>query len=113
MREIWFMSGTKTARKFVPVHEIKWDAGLQSVLSAVHAVTCCNLVSQFAGHGKMTAWKTFENNTRPLTGLGYGQLTNDTVDNVEKLVCIRFDPSTSSQRLIKCECFCLIRERPR
>ena len=38
MSEIWFMSGMKTAPKFVPVHEMKWDASLLSVLPASHAV---------------------------------------------------------------------------
>ena len=37
------------------------------------------------------------------TGLGYGQLTNET------LVCKILDPSI----LTKCECFCLIRGRPK
>ena len=49
------MSGTKTAPKFVPVHEMKWDVCLLSVLPASHAVTGCNTVSQFTGHGKVTA----------------------------------------------------------
>ena len=65
-----------------------------SVLPASHAVTGCDTVSPLAGHGKVTAWKAFENNSQPLYGLGYGQLTNETVDNVGK-----FDTSTGSQRL--------------
>ena len=39
------MSGTKTAPKFVPVHEMKWDASLLFVLTASHAVTGCSLLS--------------------------------------------------------------------
>ena len=66
------MSGTKTASKFVRVHEMKWDASLLSVLPASHAVTGCDTASPFAGHGKVTAWKAFENSSQPLTGLGYG-----------------------------------------
>ena len=49
------MTGTKTAPKVVPVHEMKWDDSLLSVLPASHAVTGCDTVSQFAGHGKVTA----------------------------------------------------------
>ena len=49
------MSGTKTAPKFVAVHEMKWDACLFSVLPASHAVTGCDTVSPFAGHGKVIA----------------------------------------------------------
>ena len=70
MMGIWFMLGMKMAPKFVPVHELKWDAALLSVLPAIHAVAGCYTVSPFAGHGKVTAWKTFENNNQPLTGLG-------------------------------------------
>ena len=55
MKEIWFMSGTKTDPKFVPVHEIKWDAVLLSIVSASHAVAGCDTVIPFAGHGKVTA----------------------------------------------------------
>ena len=55
MRVIWFMSGTKTAPKFVPVHEMKGEASLLSILPASHAVTGCDTVSPFAGHGKVTA----------------------------------------------------------
>ena len=99
------MSGTKTTPKFVLIHEMKWDAALLSVLPASHVVTGCDTVSPFAGHGKVTAWKAFENNSKPLNGLGYGQLPNATVDNVGKFVLKLFDPSTGSQRLTKCECF--------
>ena len=61
-REIWIMSGTKNAPKlYQPVHEMKWDAALQFVLPAFHAVTGCDTVSQFARHGKVAAWKAFEN----------------------------------------------------
>ena len=49
------MSGTKTAPKVVPVHEMKWDASLLSVLPGSHAVADCDTVSPFAGHDKVTA----------------------------------------------------------
>ena len=31
-----------------------------STLPVSHAVTGCDTVSQFAGHGKVTAWKAFQ-----------------------------------------------------
>ena len=49
------MSGTKTAPKVVPVHEINWNASLLSVLPASHVVNGCDTVSLFAEHGKVTA----------------------------------------------------------
>ena len=70
-REIWFMSGTKKDPKYV----IKLNDELRSVLPAFHALTACDAVSQFAEHGKVTAWKAFEDNSQLLTGLGCGELT--------------------------------------
>ena len=93
-REIWFMSGTKKDPKHVPIHEMKLDASLRSVLPAFHALTGCDTVSQFAGIGKVTVWKAFENNSQLLTGLGCGRLTTETIDNVEDFVCKIYDPST-------------------
>ena len=93
------MSGTKTAPKVVPVHEIKWDASLLFVLPASHGVTGCDTVSPFAGHDNVTAC---ENNSQPLTGIWYGQLTNKSVDYDEKFVYQILDPSTGSQILTKC-----------
>ena len=58
----------KESSKVVPVHEMKWDAALQSALPAFHAVTGCDTVSQFAGQGKVVAWKAFENNSQLLIG---------------------------------------------
>ena len=51
-------------------------------------------VSQFAGIGKVTALKAFENNSHLLTSLGCGRLTTETIDNVEDCVCKIYDPST-------------------
>ena len=98
-REIWFMSGTKKDPKYVPVHEIKLNDELRSVLSAFHALTGCDTVSQFAGHGKVTAWKAFEDNSQLLTGLGCGEFTNDTLERVEMFVCKIYDPSTDKTKI--------------
>ena len=68
------MSGTKKGPKYVPVHEIKVNYELRSVLPAFQALTDCDSVSQFAEHGKVTAWKTFEDNSQ-----GCGELTHDTL----------------------------------
>ena len=93
-RKIWFMSGTKKDPKHVPIHEMKLDASLRSVLSAFHALTGCDTVSQFACIGKVTAWKAFESNNQLLAGLGCGRLSTETIDNVEDFVCKIYDPST-------------------
>ena len=58
------MSGTKKDPKYIPVHEIKVNDELRSVLPAFQALTDFDTVSQFAEHGKVTAWKAFEDNSR-------------------------------------------------
>ena len=93
------MSGTKKDPKYVPILEMKLDAALRSVLPAFHASTGCDTVSQFAGIGKVTAWKAFENNSQLLAGLGCGQLTSETTDNVEDFVCKIYDPSTEITKI--------------
>ena len=91
--------------KYVPIHEIKLDAALQSVLPAFDAVTGCDTVSQFAGIGKVTAWKAFENNSQLLTGLGCWQLTTETMDNVEDFVCKIYDLSTDITKIYQMRVF--------
>ena len=50
--------------------------------------------------------ESIDNNSQLLTGLGYGQLINETVDNVEKLVCkIYYDPSTEITNIYQMRVF--------
>ena len=93
-REISFMSRTKKDPKHVPIHEMKLDATLRSVLPAFHALIGCDTVSQCACNCKVTAWKAFENNSQLLTALGCGRLTTETIYNAEDFVCKIYDPST-------------------
>ena len=78
------MSGTKKDPKYVPVHEIKLNGELRSVLPFLQALTAI----QLAEYGKVTAWKAFEDNSQLLTGLGCGELTHDTLERVEKF-CVK------------------------
>ena len=50
-----------------------------------HAVTGSDIVSQFAGNGKVTAWEAFKQDSQILICLGYGELTE--LSSVEKFVC--------------------------
>ena len=43
-REIWFMSGTKKDPEYEPVHEIKLNDELRSVLPFLQALTDCDTV---------------------------------------------------------------------
>ena len=93
-REIWLKSETARDPKYVPVHEIKLDVAMRSTLPAFHAVTGCDTVSQFAGIGKVTAWKTFKENSHLLVSLGCGNLTEETPNSVEKFVFKINEPAT-------------------
>ena len=67
---------------------------MRSTLPAFHAVTGCDTVSQFAGIGKVTAWKAFKENSQLLVSLGSGDLTEETLNSVEKFVCKIYEPTT-------------------
>ena len=58
--ELWLAFGTGKNFRYLAVHQIA--ASLVPVISCtlpiVHALTDCNTVSTFAGHGKKTAWLT-------------------------------------------------------
>ena len=68
-------------------------------------------MSQFAGIGKMTAWNALGNNRQLLAGLGCGQLTTETIDNVEDFVCKIYDPSTEITKIDKMRVCCSTREK--
>ena len=61
--ELWMCAGTKEKKRFIPVHSVV-PAGIPDVLCkflpGFHALTGCDTTSQFAGHGKTSAWKTFK-----------------------------------------------------
>ena len=89
--KLWLKVGTARKRKFIPVHDIVATMSfsqeqIESVV-AFHAVTGCDVVSFFAGHGKKTAWHTFTQYSHLLHGLGVGNLIQETQDNVQKFIC--------------------------
>ena len=66
----------------LPLH-FKHQLPRDSTLPAFHAVTGCDTLSQFAGHGKVTTWKVFKQNNQQQTSLGCGELTEETLSSVE------------------------------
>ena len=97
------MSGTKKDPKYVSADEIKPN-GEWSVLPAFQALSDCDMVSQFAEHGKEISWKAFGDNIQLLTDLGCGELTHDTLKRVEKFVCKIYDPSTNKTKIDQMIC---------
>ena len=72
-------------------HQLPRDSTL---IPAFHAVTGCDIVSQFAGHGKVTAWKAFKQNSQLLTSLASGELTEEIISSAEAFDCKIYEPLT-------------------
>ena len=68
---LYMKAGTSNAPKYFPVHEIRMllSIDLVDTLLAFHAITGCDGVSQFSGHGKKTAWAVFKQHQTDLIGL--------------------------------------------
>ena len=86
---LYMKAGTSNAPKYFPVHEIRMllSNDLVDTLLAFHAITGCDSVSQFTGHGKKTAWAVFKQHHTYLVGLGKGSLTEDIATSTEKFIC--------------------------
>ena len=86
---LYMKAGTWKEPKYFPVHAIRevLSADQIDTLLAFHAVTGCDSVSQFCGHGKKTAWQVFQKHHKDLADLGKGNLTENTVVSAEKFIC--------------------------
>ena len=86
---IYMKAGTSNAPKYFPVHEIRMllYIDLVDTLLAFHAITGCDSVSQFSGHGKKTAWTVFKRHHTDLIGRGKGSLTENIATLAEKFIC--------------------------
>lgn len=105
--EIWFQSGTAKQRKYVAVHDITLSPQLRKAIPAFHALTGCDTVSQFSGHGKKSAWKVFKENARLLQKLGHGNLNAQIVKQAESFICKLYAPDTekTSSDDLRCTLF--------
>ena len=76
---VYMKAGTSKDPKFFPVHEIHriLSEDQLDTLLAFYALTECDSVSQFSGHGKKTAWQVFEQHHTDLAGLRKGSFTED------------------------------------
>ena len=85
---LYMKAETSNAPKYFPVHEIRklLFIDLEDTLLAFRAVTGCDSVSQFNGHGKKTAWAVFKQHHTDLIGLGKGSLTENIDISTEKFI---------------------------
>ena len=60
--ELWVAFGTSKSFRYMAANQIAVSLGpeMSCALPLFHALTCCDTVSSFAGHGKKTAWSTWK-----------------------------------------------------
>ncbi|MES9882793.1 MAG: hypothetical protein ABW185_18145 [Sedimenticola sp.] len=92
-KDVRMKVGSAKAPKYIAVHDIELSDEMRECLPAFHAVSGCDTVSQFSGHGKKSTWKVFEGKPGLLKGLGTGLLSEDVIANVEEFVCRIYSPS--------------------
>ncbi|XP_051232747.1 uncharacterized protein LOC127350304 [Dicentrarchus labrax] len=106
---LYMKAGTSKYPEYFPVHDIRKLLSDDQVdtLLAFHAITGCDSVSQFSGHGKKTAWQVFEQHHTDLTGHGKGPLTEDIVNSTEKFICKMYGvPEVDTCNKARVKLFC-------
>ena len=107
---LYMKAGTSKEPKYFPVHAIRevLSADQIDTLLAFHAVTGCDSVSQFCGHGKKTAWQVFQKHHKDLADLGKGCLTENTVASAEKFICKMYgSPKVDTCNKARVKLFCI------
>lgn len=92
--QVWMMSGTSKLQECFPVHVINETlppAVVENVLG-FHAITCCDTVSSFTGHGKKSCWNVFLQHPELLHGVG----RDGPLSDVEEFVCLLYKSPHSS-----------------
>ena len=85
--ELWLSTGSSSKHPFIPVHSISLDDTTAKNIIAFHAMTGCDTVSQFAGKGKKTAWKVFQEMPDSLRLLGASTVSPEATLEAERFVC--------------------------
>ena len=88
-------TGTSKKKLYIPVHQILISEEKRSSLLALYAITGCYTTSQFAGIGKLSAWRTFATLPRLLERLGEDQYPDgDVLSNAEAFFCHLYNRGT-------------------
>ena len=95
---------------YFPVHEIQMllYIDLVDTLLAFHAITGCDNVSQFSGHGKKTARVISKQHHTDLIGVGKGSLTENIATSTEQFICKIYGvPEVDTCNKVRVELFCI------
>ena len=88
---VWQKAGTAAMRKYIPIHTIAdrlaFNNSTMKDITAFHAITGSDTTSYLFRHGKKTCWKVFQEYSHLLTGLGQGELDEETAKDVELFIC--------------------------
>lgn len=85
-QELWMKVGNADSRRYIPVHDIHLEVNLCRNLPAFHALTGCDTTSQFAGLGKKTCWKVYQEYSHYLNGVGVDDFTETLFDQMHNFV---------------------------
>lgn len=97
--EVWMDAGTTKKPKHIPVHQVRQSLQQDVVknLLAFHAITGCDSTSQFAAHGKKTAWKTYVDAPTALDD--FDDFRNTTFHKAEYFVMKLYDCTSKSKSI--------------
>ena len=106
--ELWVAFGTGKNYRYIAAHEIASSLGPEKTcaLPMFHAITGCDTVSAFVGHGKKSAWATW--NTLPELTDALLSLANaptsiqeDTMHVIERFVILQYDRTSKCKDVNK------------
>ncbi len=106
--EVWVSFGTGKAYRFLAAHEMARALGPEKAqaLPMFHALTGCDTVSCFAGHGKRTAWAVWTalpQLTQTLTDLSTApdHIDEDAMHTIERFVILLYDRTSTATDIDK------------
>ena len=106
--ELWLAFGTGKGFRYLAAHELAVSLGPEKALALpmFHALTGCDTVSSFAGHGKKTAWVVWallpELTTRLLQlSSAPDQIPEEAMDTIELIVILLYDRTSTCQDVDK------------
>ncbi|KAG0719155.1 hypothetical protein GWK47_051077 [Chionoecetes opilio] len=107
--ELWVAFGTGKNYRYIAAHEIASSLGPEktcALFPKFHAITGCDTVSAFVGHGKKSAWATW--NTLPELTDALLSLANaptsiqeDTMHVIERFVILLYDRTSKCKDVNK------------
>jgi len=103
IKELWIAFGVGKNLRYIAAHQIAAHLGSEKsrALPMFHALTGCDTVSTFVGHGKKTAWaawNSFPELTNALLDLAHAptEVTEQTMQVIERFVILLYDRTSTS-----------------